>query len=189
MKKVGVILALIAAAAVAVALVWSIQSRFKGVSGSVSKQNTAPAIVVSSSPEARPGYVTDSANVIDQLSRTQLEETLAALKQRRKIDFAVVTVQTTGNQSAKEYSLALARERQHLLGENNNGGLLLLVAVEDRDWHIQVTRNLEEQLTNEILTSLSPPMTDSFREKKYGVGIIKYVNAVIQKQAARHSSP
>jgi len=56
---------------------------------------------------------------------------------------------------------------------------LLLVSVDDRQWHLQITRNLEAHLTNELLTNLSPPMTDQFKEKHYGEGIIKYVNAVI----------
>lgn len=134
-------------------------------------------------------YVTDSANVIDQSSRNQLEATLTALKQRDKIDFAVVTVGSTGDQSARDYSLALARERSNQIkNENNIAGLLLLVAVEDRSWHIQVTRNLEDELTSDVLTKLSPPMTDSFRQKAYGEGILKYVNAVINKLAELRSS-
>jgi len=124
-------------------------------------------------------YITDDAKVIDEASRTELETTLAAFKARKRIDFAVVTVKTTGDQSAREYSLAVARERKANSTENNVSGLLLLVAVDDRNWHIQISNNLENALTNEILTNLSTPMTDSFRQKRYGEGIVKYVKAVI----------
>ena len=124
-------------------------------------------------------YITDEANVIDESSRKQLETTLAALKARKHIDFAVVTVKTTGEQSVRDLSLALARERKSNSGEENVSGLLLLVAVDDRQWHIQTTRNLEEILTKELLTSLSAGMTDLFREDRYGEGIVKYVNAII----------
>ena len=127
------------------------------------------------------GLVTDDAKVLDESSRAQLETTLAELKQRKKIDFAVVTVKSTGAQSVRDYSLALARERKQNSAEENVSGLLLLVAIDDRNWHIQITRNLEASLTNEILTDLSTPMTDSFRQKRYGEGILKYVNAVIAK--------
>ena len=124
-------------------------------------------------------YVTDDAKVIDEASRRQLETTLAALKARKHIDFSVVTVKTIGDQSAYDYSLSLARERKKNSNEQNVSGLLLLVSVDDRQWHLQITRNLEAHLTNELLTNLSPPMTDQFKEKHYGEGIIKYVNAVI----------
>jgi uncharacterized membrane protein YgcG len=126
-------------------------------------------------------YVTDNANVIDDSSRKQLETTLAALKSRKRIDFSVVTMKTTGTQSVRDYSLSLARERKSNSNEQNVSGLLLLVAVDDRNWHLQITRNLEDDLTDEILTNLSVPMTDSFRQNHYAEGIIKYVNALIPK--------
>jgi len=126
-------------------------------------------------------YITDNAKVIDEASRKQLESALTALKERRKIDFAVVTVNTTGDKTVADYSLELARQRKKDSLERNVSGLLLLVAVDDRNWHIQITNNLEAHLTKEILTNLSTPMTDSFRQNKYGTGILKYVNAIIAK--------
>jgi len=107
--------------------------------------------------------------------------TFAALKDRKKIDFSVVTVKSTGDKSVFDYSLALARERRKDSIEANVSRLLLLVAVDDRQWRLQITRNLEPHLTNEILTNMSTPMTDSFRQQQYGEGIRKYVNAIIEK--------
>ena len=144
-------------------------------------QQASGLVTTTASPPALKAidYVTDDAKVIDEASRKQLETTLAAFKARKSIDFAVVTVKTTGNQSAFDYSLAVARERKSHSNESNISGLLLLVAVDDRNWHIQISNNLKDKLTNEILTNLSTPMTDLFKEKRYGEGIIKYVNAVI----------
>lgn len=191
MKRVG-ILAMFIAALAATACVWHDNSGSSTISANTGNQTRKASVVTtvpSPTPPAPTGYVTDSANVIDQSSRNQLVATLTALKQRDKIDFAVVTVGSTGNQSARDYSLVLARERTNQIkDENNTGGLLLLVAVEDHNWHIQVSHNLEDELTNEVLTKLSPPMTDSFRQKAYAEGIIKYVNAVISKLAELHSS-
>jgi uncharacterized membrane protein YgcG len=126
-------------------------------------------------------YVTDDAKVLDETTRKQLDTTLASLKERKKIDFSVVTVRSTGDKSAFDYSLDLARKRKNNSIERNVSGLLLLVAVDDRNWHIQITNNLEKDLTKEILTNLSTPMTDSFKQKQYGEGILKYVNALIAK--------
>jgi len=146
---------------------------------------TRPAALVTAA--ASPGivkatdYVTDEAKVIDESTRKQLETTLAALKERKHIDFSVVTVRSTGDKSAFDYSLELARERKKNSFEQSPSGLLLLVAVDDRNWHIQISNNLEKDLTKDILTNLSTPMTDSFRQKQYGEGILKYVNAIIAK--------
>jgi uncharacterized membrane protein YgcG len=127
------------------------------------------------------GYVIDSARVLDESTRKQLETTLAALHERKKVDFSVITVRSTGNKSAFSYSLELARERKNNRTNADVSGLLLLVAVDDRNWHIQTTRNLEKDLTSELLTNLSTPMTDSFRQNQFGEGIVKYVNAIIAK--------
>ena len=150
-------------------------------SGPTHQASSVVAAVPSPSTVKATGYVTDEANVIDEATRKQLVTTFAALKDRRKIDFSVVTVKTTGDKSVADYSLALARERKKDSIEANVSGLLLLVAVEDRNWRIQISRNLEPHLTNEILTNMSTPMTDAFRQKQYGEGIRKYVNAIIEK--------
>jgi uncharacterized membrane protein YgcG len=139
---------------------------------------TAALIACKSGPT---GYITDNANVFDEATRNQLETTFAALKARKKIDFAIVTVKTTGDKSVFDYSLNLARERKQNSSEANVGGLLLLVAVDDRTWRIQISSNLEPHLTNELLTNMSTPMTDSFKQKQYTEGIRKYVNAIIEK--------
>ena len=145
------------------------------------QQASVATAVASPSTATATEYITDDADVIDQSTRKQLETTLAALKERKKIDFSIVTVKSTGDKSVRDYSLTLARQRKSDSIEENVSGLLLLVAIDDRNWHIQITRNLEALLTNEILTNLSTPMTDAFRQKQYGEGILKYVNAIIAK--------
>lgn len=185
MKRLAII-AMLIAAVVAAACGWRNKSTTSENSGGKTQQASAVSTGAASS---RPGYVTDSANVMDQTSRNDLESTLAALKQRKKMDFAVITVGSTGTKSARDLSLDLARERSSNVPDGrDNGGLLLLVAVNDRHWHIQVSRNLEDKLTNEILTTLSQPMADSFKQNRYSEGIIRYVNAIISKLAELDSS-
>lgn len=187
MRRAAIVTLLIAAV-IAAACVWRNKSTVSENTGANAKHADVASQALAN-PSQQIGYVTDSANALDQSSRNQLETTLAGFKQREKIDFAVVTVESTGNQSAFDYSLDLARERKNNIPDGrDNGGLLLLVAVNDRKWHVQVSRNLEGKLTNEILTTLSKPMTDSFTQKHYGEGTIKYVNAIISKLAERDFS-
>ncbi len=171
MKKAATLLALSIITATFISCKANGPTQQAGLVTSAPSPSTLPAI----------GYITDEAKVIDETTRKQLEATLAALKERKKIDFSVVTVKSTGDKSVRDYSLTLARQRKNDSIEENVSGLLLLVAVDDRNWHIQITRNLEAQLTNEILTNLSTPMTDSFRQKHYAEGILKYVNSIIAK--------
>ena len=127
-------------------------------------------------------YVADGANVIDAVTEARLETRLAQLRQQNDIDFAVVTVSTSGAESVFDHSLRLARERKELMKDRSpKSGVLLLVAVNDRQWRIQITNNLETKLPNQLLTDLSTPMTDSFKQDQYGEGIEKYVEAVTAK--------
>ena len=93
-------------------------------------------------------------------------------------------MKSTGDKSVRDHSLTLARQRKNDSIEENASGLPLLVAVDDRNWHIQITRNLEVKLTPEILTNLSTPMTDSFRQKNYGEGILKYECIIAKTRTA-----
>jgi uncharacterized membrane protein YgcG len=171
MKKAAIIIALSVITAAVVSCKSSGPTQQAAVAATAASPNTVDATV----------FVTDQAKVLDESTKKQLETTLAALKERKKIDFAVVTVSSTGDKSAFNYSLDLARKRKSSSFENNVSGLLLLVAVDDRNWHIQITNNLQKDLTNDILTNLSTPMTDAFRQKQYGEGILEYVNAIIAK--------
>lgn len=143
---------------------------------------TSKTIVTPASLAVAVPYVTDQANVIDEDTRTQLRQRLAQFRAQQDMDFAVVTISTLNGQSVSDNSLKLARDRGALIGnQNSKGNLFLLVVVDDRKWHIQISRNLEAKLTNEILTEMSAPMTESFKEKRYGEGITKYVDAIITK--------
>src|SRR6185369_11515072 len=85
------------------------------------QQQASGLVTTTASPAAVKSlaYVTDDAKVIDEASRKQLEATLAAFKAQKHIDFAVVTVNTTDDQSTYDVSLYLARKRKDSLNENN----------------------------------------------------------------------
>jgi uncharacterized membrane protein YgcG len=151
------------------------------IAAAVSCKTARTASTASTSSLKAGDYVTEFAKVIDEPTKKQLETTLAAFKERTAIDFAVVITDSTDDQDIYDVSLALAQERRKNIVGPYVSGLLLLVAVDDRNWHVQITRNLETQLTKEVLTDLSTPMTDLFKQKRYGEGILKYVNALIAK--------
>src|ERR671939_514673 len=64
-------------------------------------------------------------------------------------EFAVVTVKTTGDQDIFDYSLAVMRGWG--IGSSEKGGLLLVVAVDDRKYFTQVSRHLEGDFTDGVV--------------------------------------
>ncbi len=114
------------------------------------------------------GFVNDFANILDAKTKENLEQVLTNFKNQSKIAFAVVTVKTTGDKTAFDYSLVV-----------DGAGVLLLVAVQDRNWHIQISSVLEKVLPHEEVKQLGSLMIPSFKESKYGEGITKCVAAFI----------
>jgi uncharacterized protein len=124
-------------------------------------------------------YVTDNAGVIDAATKDRLAAILNNLKGRADIEFAVVTVPTTGNTDIFEYSLELARGWGIGSKEGEKNGLLLVVAVNDRHWQVQVSRHLEGDITDSTAGEIGrQTLTGPFRQGNYGQGILNFVQAV-----------
>jgi uncharacterized protein len=128
------------------------------------------------------GFVNDFANVMDLKTKQRLEEKLDRLKQQSQIEFALVTVETTGTEKIEDYSLELVRSWG--VGSNvrgGTGGLLLMLAVKDRKWRMQVSKSLEADLPDDYVSGLGGLMTGPFRAGNYGEGLTKCVDAVIER--------
>jgi uncharacterized protein len=128
------------------------------------------------------GFVNDFANVFTPESKQQLETVLDELKSKSEIEFAVVTVETTGGRAIADYSLALAKEwGVGPKDTSRGGGLLLLVAIKDRQWRLQVSRSLDRDLPDDVTKVLGDSSTPLYRQGKYDEGIKHYVKGIISK--------
>lgn len=130
------------------------------------------------------GFVNDFANVIDAPAKKRLDELLGKLKERARIEFAVVTAETTGSEKIDDYALQLARS-WGIGSAPRNDGLLLLVAVRDRKWRIEVSRSLEADMPNDVVGELGRLMNEPFRAGKYGEGLTNCVEALIARLSER----
>jgi hypothetical protein len=139
------------------------------------------------SPLPKPAdFVNDYAKVVDEATEARLETRLAELKQSSGVEFAVVTVETTGGRDIFEYSLDVACGWG--IGPKAGapgGGLLLLVAVKDRNWRVQVSRQLEADLPAEVVKEFGDRMTQSFRRGEFGPGVETCVGDHIERLAGR----
>ncbi|HYH84854.1 MAG TPA: TPM domain-containing protein [Pyrinomonadaceae bacterium] len=137
-------------------------------------------------PEGYYKYVNDNANVIDAATKERLAAILNNLKDRADIEFAVVTVPTTGDTDIFEYSLSLARGWGIGSKEGEKNGLLLLVAVNDRKWWTQVSRHLEGDMPDTLVRQIgSQRLTEQFRRGNYSQGVSDFVQAVVATLAEK----
>lgn len=100
------------------------------------------------------GFVNDYAKVLDEATKKRLEARLDSLKKKSEIEFAVVTVETTGERSSFDYTMAVARGWGIGSKAPGGGGLILLVAVKDRKWELRWSRRLQALLEKGMVEEL-----------------------------------
>ena len=139
------------------------------------------------SPLPKPtGYVNDYAAVIDSAAKNRMEITLGNLDREQQIQFAVVTVNTTGGQDIFDYSLAVARGWGIGSKDTSKPSLLLLVAIKDRKYFTQVSRHLEGDLPDGLVGQIQrDQLVPAFRVAQYGKGLSDTVNAYISTVAGK----
>jgi uncharacterized protein len=143
---------------------------------------TASPILVTPRLPSPKGFVNDYANVFDKDAKARLEALLTKLKEKSNIEFAVATVDTTKGESIFNYSLNVAKEWG--IGPKDTsqgGGMLLLLAIKDRQWHLQVSRSLEKDLPNEVCKELGDQSEELYKNGDYAGGVEKYVDALINR--------
>ncbi len=128
--------------------------------------------------------IVDNANVIDADTENKLGSIYLNLKQRADIEFAVVTVDTTGGQDIFEYSLALYRGWG--IGSKTNDGFLLFIAVKDRKYYTQVGYHLEGDLNDGLVGEIQRQyLVPEFKRDNYSKGIYDTVQAYVATLAEK----
>lgn len=128
--------------------------------------------------------IVDNANVIDADTRKQLESVYLNLKERANIEFAVVTVDTTGDRDIFEYSLAVYRGWG--IGTKTNDGFLLLLAVKDRKYYTQVGYHLEGDLNDGLVGQIQRErLVPQLKKGNYSQGINDTVQAYVATLAEK----
>ena len=129
------------------------------------------------------GFVNDITGTLTAGEAEKIESGLHELHRRGKIDFAIAIVRTTNGKDIYDYSLGMAKEWK--IG-SENGGVLLVVAIDDRKWRIQIDKKLEKEFTDAEIKAIGDTMAPHFREQKYSDGIKACVKALVDELARRH---
>lgn len=136
------------------------------------------------------GFVNDYAGVIDAATKQRLEQRLKDFKARNNppIELAVAVVDTTGDRPIFDYSLAVARGWGIGSKEQDNPSALLFIAINDRKYFTQVSRDLEDELPDGLVGQLQRQnLVPQFKNGNYGKGIEDTINAYINAIETRTS--
>lgn len=177
MKKMDVIRLVVTGFLLLTVLTLSSFAQSTGASAKAENDISEPsselrAIVEKLKPE---GLLNDFGNYFDESLRQEIESDLESFRSNKNIDFAVVVVRSTEGQSIDDFSLQLARKWK--VGAAK-GGILLLIAVEDRGWRIQIDRTLEKSLTSEQVKKIGDKMIPALKEKNYAEAIKRCIQGM-----------
>jgi len=124
--------------------------------------------------------IVDNANVIDDATKQRLGALYLNLKERADIEFAVLTVDTTGDLDIFDYSLAVARGWNIGPGSTKGQGFLLVVAIQDRKYFTQVGDHLEGDLPDGLAGQIQrEKLVPAFKKREYSKGVFDTVEAYI----------
>lgn len=131
------------------------------------------------SPGIPTGFVNDFAQMFSSAEKTELEQTLVNFEKDSTNEISVVTIQTLGDETIETYAVKLFEE-WGIGKEKEDNGVLLLIALEDREMRIEVGYGLEGALPDATASHIIRNiMTPAFRDGKYFDGVKGAVDAIV----------
>src|SRR3990167_3471795 len=124
------------------------------------------------------GYVTDNANIIGADYKQKITDLADKINKETTVEIAVLTVESLEGDDPENY--ALQTFRQNGVGKkDNNNGLLILVAKNDRKYKFEVGYGLEGTIPDAMKVPIGDKIiTPNFRNGDYGKGIYESMLAI-----------
>ena len=122
--------------------------------------------------------VVDLANIIDDNVEAKINNYLRELEQKTSAQIAILTIKSLEGQNLEEFAINIAHDKWRLGQKGKDNGLLLMVALNDRKYRIEVGYGLEGLLPDSLVGGIGRQhLVPNFRKGDYSSGI--YAAAVI----------
>lgn len=132
-----------------------------------------------SNPGQPTGFVNDFADILNDNQESQLEDKLSSFKELSSNEVALVTIGSLEGDTIENYAVKLF-EDWGIGGQENDNGVLLLVAVSDRQIRIETGYGLEGALPDATAFQIiSKTIEPAFREGDYYSGLDKATDDII----------
>ncbi|HLD34150.1 MAG TPA: TPM domain-containing protein, partial [Candidatus Nanoarchaeia archaeon] len=134
--------------------------------------------LVSAAPYEPVNYVSDYANAITPEFEAQINELAASIEDNTTVEVAVLTIPSLKGQNIE--SLAIEVFQDWGIGKKDvNNGLLLVIAVDDRAWRVEVGYGLEPVITDAMAGRFGREiLVPNFQAGEYGKGVLEFVQRV-----------
>ncbi|MGG7144090.1 TPM domain-containing protein [Clostridium nigeriense] len=122
-------------------------------------------------------YINDYVNILSEDEKEKIISIGKELEDKTTAQSIVVIIDSTDNIAIEDYALNLFRT-WGIGQKNKDNGLLILIAIEDRTWRVEVGRGLEgaipDVLSNRVMDTLAK---NNFKNEDYGLGIVNSYSA------------
>jgi uncharacterized protein len=132
------------------------------------------------------GYVDDFAGVLDAETRARLTALCAEVDQKTGAQIAVVTIRSLDGQSVEDFTVNLAM-RWGVGHKGDNRGVLILLAINDRKYRVEVGYGLEPILPDGKVGGFGRAMVPILRAGDYS-GALLHLTAQIARVIAADRS-
>ena len=131
-------------------------------------------------PERGTAPVVDAANIIDDATEAELVQQLDAFEQRSQRQFVIATIPDLQGYEIADYGYQLGRAWG--LGDaENNDGIILIVAPNEKRMRIEVGYGLEGVIPDGLAFEYVEAMKPYFREGDYSGGIAMAADRIIEQ--------
>ena len=156
----------------------------------------AARIAAAQMPTTRPqGYVSDFAGVLSAQGKAQLETLCKELDEKAHAQLAIVTVKSLQGRPIEDFSIDLATKwgigyKGGPRDAKADQGILLLLAIDDREDRIEVGYGLEPIITDGRAGSILRSMTPNLRNGDYdGALWLAAASEAASAEAAKTATP
>ncbi len=116
--------------------------------------------------------VVDLAGIIDNSVKTKLNRYMRELEQKTTVQVAILTIKSLEGQPLEDLSITIAHEKWKLGQKGKENGVLVMVAVADRKYRIEVGYGLEGILPDSRVGSIGRQyLVPYFKKGDYSNGI------------------
>lgn len=122
--------------------------------------------------------VVDLAGIIDNNAETKLNRYLRELEEKTSAQMAVLTIKSLEGRALEEFSINIAHDKWKLGQKGKDNGVLMLIALDDRKYRIEIGYGLEGVLPDSLVGGIGRQyLQPYFRKGDYTTGI--YAAAVV----------
>ncbi len=129
------------------------------------------------------GYVNDFAGVLSQSAHDQLTALCTEVDQKAQAQIAIVTIKSLGGQPIEDYSIDLAT-RWGIGPKQKDRGVLILLAVDDHQYRVEVGYGLEDILPDGKVGGFGREAVPYLRDNDYDAALLLITRRVADVIAA-----